>query len=216
VKWSAAGRGGDGAFLAGEHGLIVVAVAGVGLAPAGDVGRQRHAPGALEQQLDRLVALEMEQHRAIIGLVRGDRGHAVAEIDAVAVAQPLGVADEGAPVALSLALVQGRADPGLAAQALELGRDDTGVVEDEAIARPQQAREVQHAVVRDLRTLDTEQPRAVARRSGSQRDAFGREIEVEEVDLHLFSAAGGPGARAPARARAGGPAAAAAPGQRRR
>ncbi len=44
------GRG-DGALLPREHRLIIGAVAVVGGAAAGDIRRQRHPPGALEQQL---------------------------------------------------------------------------------------------------------------------------------------------------------------------
>ena len=65
------GRRGDRAGLPREHGLIIVAVGLVGPALAGDIGRQRHLPGALEQQLDRLLAMKMEQDRAFV--VAGDR-----------------------------------------------------------------------------------------------------------------------------------------------
>ena len=109
------GRRRDRAFLAREHRLIVVAVARVGRALAGDIGRQRHPAGALEQQLDRLVAGEGEQEGAVLGPFARHRRHVRAEIDPIAVAEPLGIADEGAPGARPFALVQRRADPRLAA-----------------------------------------------------------------------------------------------------
>jgi hypothetical protein len=65
-------------------------------------------------------------------------GDAAAEVDPVAVAHPLGVADEGAPFARPLALVEGGADPRLAAPPFELGRDDARVVEDEHVAGAKQ------------------------------------------------------------------------------
>ena len=179
------GRRGDRAFLAREHRLIIVAVARVGRAPAGDIGRQRHPAGALEQQLDRLLAVEGQQDAAVLAALVGDRGDAGAEIDPVAVAQPLGVADEGAPGARPLALVQGRADPRLAAPALELGGDDPGVVEHQQVAGAQQAPAGRATtMIGERRRADLQQPRAIARACGPQRDPVGRQLEVEKVDAH--------------------------------
>ena len=78
------GRRGDRPVLPREHGLVIVAVGLVGRAPRGDVGRQRHPAGALEQQLDRLLAIEVQQDGAFV-ISLGDGGrHAAAEFDRVA------------------------------------------------------------------------------------------------------------------------------------
>ena len=59
------GRRGDRAFLAREHRLIIGAIRLVGRALRSDVRRQRHAPRPLEQDFDRLFAMEMKQRRAV-------------------------------------------------------------------------------------------------------------------------------------------------------
>jgi hypothetical protein len=59
------GGRGDGSVLPREHGLVIVAVRPIGGAARGDVRRQRHAPGALEEQLHRLLPFEVEQDGAI-------------------------------------------------------------------------------------------------------------------------------------------------------
>ena len=123
------GRRGDRAFLLREHRLIILAVRLVGAALAGDIGRQRHRPRALEQQLDRLVTVERQQDRPGGIALDGARRHAVPEIDHVAVAHALGVAHEGPPVARPFPLVQRRTDARLAALAFQLGGNDARVVE---------------------------------------------------------------------------------------
>ena len=178
------GRRRDRPFLAREHGLIIVAVARVGGAPAGDIRRQRHPPCLFEQQLDRLLAFEGQQERAVRGPLARQRGDAGAEIDPVAVAQPPGVADEGAPGARPLALVQSGADPGLAPSAFELGGDDARVVEHQHVAAPKQGRQILHIVIGDGAAFDPEQPRRVARVRRPQRDPIGGKVEIEEVDAH--------------------------------
>ena len=115
-------RGGDRPFLAREHRLIIVAVRLVRLAARGDVGRQRHPPGAFEQQLDGLLAMEVQQRRAVLRLSRRPRRDALAEVDRVADPRPLGVAQERLPFARTLALVQGRADARLPAPAPRAAR----------------------------------------------------------------------------------------------
>ena len=178
------GRRGDGALLAREHRLVIGAVRLVGRALRGDVGRQRHPAGALEQQLDRLVPVEVQQRRAVLGLLDHRRRDALAEVDRVADARPLGVAQERLPFARPLALVQRRADARLAAPPFELGRDDLGVVEHQHVAGPQQLRQLEHLTVGDLAALDQQQPRAVARPRRPQRDPLRRKLEIEQVDAH--------------------------------
>ena len=112
----------DRACLAGKHGLVVLVVPGVGGAAAGNVGRQRHPARPLEQKLDRFVALEVESKAAIRLPPADDRGDSGVEVDPVALAQPPGVADEGAPGPRPLPLVKGRFDPGLAVYDLRFPR----------------------------------------------------------------------------------------------
>jgi hypothetical protein len=80
--------------------------------------------------------------------------------------------------------VQRRADAGVAARPFQLGGNDAGVVEHQTVARAQQRRQVAHAVIGDAVALDQQHPRRVARFGGAQRDAFGRQFEIEEVDVH--------------------------------
>jgi hypothetical protein len=176
------GGRGDGAFARGEHGLVIKKVAVVGAAPAGDVGRQRHPAGALEQELDWFLALELEED--VLAFFGNEGGDALAEIDPVAFAEAPGVADEGAPGAGADSLVEGRADSGLAAPALELGRDDPGVVEDENVAAAEEAREIEDGSVLEGVRADEEEAGGIARGCGAERDVLGREAEVEEVYAH--------------------------------
>ena len=147
------GRRRDRAFLAREHRLIIGR--GRPRRPArlrGDIGRQRHPPGALEQQLDRLVAMEMRAGpRRPRRCSTADAATPVAEIDPVA--EPAAAwrcgrtptSSRGPSRLCSVAPILR-----LAAPALELGRDDLGVVEHQHVAGPQQRRQVEHRAVGDL------------------------------------------------------------------
>ena len=152
--------------------------------------------------------------------LRGRRD-AVAEIDRVAVAQPPRVADERAPAARPFALVQRRADPRLAATALELRGDDAGVVEDQQVAARAAApgRSATPRVARRV-AVEHQQPRRVARGGGAQRDAVGRQRRsrrgrrsLRGGALRAAAAAGRRPARAWAR-RPAGPSRAASPARR--
>ena len=92
-------------LLPREHRLIVFGVPLVRRTLAGDIGRQRHASGAFEQHLDGLVPFESQAEAAVFGARIGDRRDALAEVDLIALAQALGVADEGAPAPEPFALV---------------------------------------------------------------------------------------------------------------
>src|SRR5687767_15511981 len=54
-------RSRDGALAGREHGLVIVAVAIVGAALAGNVRRQRHPADAFQEDLDRFLAFELEK-----------------------------------------------------------------------------------------------------------------------------------------------------------
>ena len=178
------GRGGDGALFLGEHGLIVVGVAGVDRPLAGDIGRQRHGAGAFEQQLDRLVAEKAQDETAVIEPGFRLRRNIFAEIDGLADAQAFGVADEGLPAAEVDALVQRRADAGVAAGAGQLGRDHPGIVEHQYVVGAQQTRQVADQMVGQPVAGDLQQLRAVARHRRSQRYALRREVEIEKINAH--------------------------------
>ncbi len=178
------GRRGDGPLLAREHRLIVRAVGIVGGASRGDVGRQRHSACALEEQLDRLVAVELEQEGAVLAALDSRRADAPGECDRVARLQPLRVADERPPAARPFAFVQSRADAGFTAAAFELRRDHLGVIEDQAIAGAEALRQVRDDAVGNVLPFDDHQPRGIPRPRGAQRDQLVRKVEVEEVDAH--------------------------------
>ena len=71
------------------------------------------------------------------------------------------------------------------AQAVEPGRNDLGVVEDQHVARPQEIRQVADAQILEsgLRP-DHEHARGIARLRRTERDAALGQIEIEEVDAH--------------------------------
>ena len=80
-----------------EHRLVVLAIARIRVGTA-DIGRQRRRPVRL-QLLDHPVAsaAEVEQHRAVLALVRDLGGEVRGEVDAVAGPQSAGGADERPP-----------------------------------------------------------------------------------------------------------------------
>ena len=152
-----------GGLLLGEHRLIILAIRLIHRSPGCNVRRQRHPAGALEHHFDRLRAMEVEQHRAVIGLLR-DRGvNARSEIDHVAVAGAFGVAEEGAPLTHAFALVEGCADARFSSPSLELGWNDLGVVEHQHVARPEQIGQFDDMSVRNPVILDHEQASTVTR-----------------------------------------------------
>jgi hypothetical protein len=100
---------------------------------------------------------------------------------------PLGALDEGAPGAAADVAVQRYLDARRAAHAGEPRRDDTRVVGDQQIARPQQRGQVADGAVGEIGP-DHEQPRRVARLNGMVRDQVSRQLEIESVDAHGASA----------------------------
>ncbi len=115
--------------------------------------------------------------------------HIVAEVDAVAGLQPLGVADECLPAAQVDTLVQRRADGRAVAVAragaFQSRRNDAGVVEHQHIARLQQVGQVGNAAVfRAIGAVQHQHPCGIARHDGAQRDAFGRQLEIEQIYAH--------------------------------
>lgn len=82
----------------------------------------------------------------------------------------------------------------ISAAAFELGRDHAGVVEDQHIARVQQARQVAHAAILERRVgaAHHQHPRRIARTHGAQRDPFGRKVEIEKINFHRRAPSGKP------------------------
>ena len=157
VKCSAGGRRRDRALARGEHGLVVGAVALVGRAARGDVGRQRHV-AAFGDRLSSTGAVEREgqRHLAALALVLDGRVELAEEADAALVAEADDVARRSRFAGLtkarqrepssrwcSVASIRGSlaaAD----APAVQPRRDHLGVVDDERVARAQQIRQIAH------------------------------------------------------------------------
>jgi len=122
---------------------------------------------------------EIEREAAVFGAIQGGRRHAGTELDRIALAQALGVADERAPASRSLALVERRADSRFPTRALELRRNHPRVVEHQQITRrgvarhaPQESSDADVDLTRE-RSDDEAPGRAVLRR-GSSRVARAR------------------------------------------
>jgi hypothetical protein len=113
----------------------------------------------------------------------------IAEANDVAGRELLRRLDQRAPARAVQPLDQGRLDLrlGLAADAaaFELGGNHLGVVDDELVAGLQPLRQLGDAAVmqRAVR-LHHEHARRIARAGGPQRDAGGREFEVEKIGAH--------------------------------
>jgi hypothetical protein len=174
----------NGTLLCGEHRLVIVLVLRIGGAARSNIRRQRHPTGAFEQQLDRLVPVEIQREAAIVTAIPRDGDNACAEIDRIVLLQAPRIADERPPTAWPLALVERRADLRIAAAPFQLRRNHARVVEDEQIARAQCGWEIRDRPVARLRAFQRQHPRGVARHSGAQRDPLWRQREIEQVDLH--------------------------------
>src|SRR5690349_23748487 len=88
---------GDRSFLPSKHGLVILAIRFIDVAPRCDVGREGHSARAFEQQFDRLVAMELKQRRSVVGLLDDQGADSLAKVDAIAFACALGVAKERLP-----------------------------------------------------------------------------------------------------------------------
>ncbi len=77
------------------------------------------------------------QDGAFISLFEHLAGQASAEIDPTARLDTAGVLDEAPPDIRGFALVQGHADAGVSDAAMELRRDDAGIIDDQHIAGAQ-------------------------------------------------------------------------------
>src|SRR5436190_4306768 len=107
-----------------------------------------------------------------------------AEVDRVASAYPLGVAQEGLPFTRAFALMERGADGRLPTTAFELRWDDLGIVEHQHVAGLKQLRQLARRAVGNLRTVNDQQPGRIAGARGPQRDALGGKIEIEVRKAH--------------------------------
>ena len=193
-------RRGDGAFLVRKQCLIVGAVLRVRRPAARDIGRQRHL-AALRDRLVEHWAVKSERERDLaalafffngcIQLVEETHFSFIPEPDYVAHGELAGRLGERTPARAIDALDQGRLDLRLAgsrhAPAGQARSNDLGVVDDDLIARRQQGRQIGNGPVVEFRhacRTHDQKPRVVARLSGTQRNAFGRKLEIEQIGAH--------------------------------
>src|SRR4029453_5328207 len=133
----------DRPILAREHGLIVLAVGFVGRTARGDVWRKRHPAGALEQDFDSLISMEVKQGFPFFLPFPCGRSYVSAELYEVPISHPLRVADERPPFPRPFPLVQRSADARFAASSFQLRRNHARVVEYEHIASAKERRKVE-------------------------------------------------------------------------
>ena len=100
----------------------------------------------------------------------------------------------GAPAIDVLALVQGHVDArdsfAARANAGQPGGNDAGVVDNDHVARPQQAGQIADALIlqqRNALRIDVEQARALSRLCRAQRNPLFGEFKIENIDAHGVS-----------------------------
>lgn len=178
------GGGGNGAFFPREHRLVIIGIARIGGALGGDIRGQGHPADPVEQQLDGLFPQKIEREAAIRTAVAGDGYCIVTEFNDIAIVEPSGITDEGTPPPWPFALMERRADAGIAAPPFELGGDHPGIVEHQQVAGVQQSREfIDDAIVKASRR-NRQQPSRVARRGRPKRDAVGGQVEIKQIHFH--------------------------------
>ena len=191
-------RRGDGAVMRGEHGLIIAGVARVCGTARRDVGRQRHDSGRRDRLVERRATAIEAQHDLAVGVLFihvGGQSHA--ERNAVADREFTARLGECRPRACVDALVERdfdarvRARTTRRAQARKLRRDHARIVEDEAVAPAQIARQVAHLRLFELRgaLVHDQQARGIARDGGAQRNQlFGKfKIEIRYAQLTTWT-----------------------------
>ena len=164
----------DGPRFAREKRLIVVGVARVRSALAGDIGRQRHRALLRDGRVER-GAGKIEAKRDFAALALGlDAGRERAELDALADAQLLGRPRQRAPMRLRKPLDQRRLYVGFRlatrAKPIEPRANDSRVVDDQRVAGPQQAGEVRYMEIIESRGAGgNDQQRALSRGLAGRR-----------------------------------------------
>ncbi len=190
--------------VAGEHGLVIGAVVLVDGAAAGDIGRQRHVAALVERLVEhRAVKRKGKSHLAppsplastvASSCSRKQTRPSAAEAHDIAGFQPLRRPHQRAPARAveplgqrcrdrRLAIAAAAAEPA----AVQVRRQNLGVVDDQGIAAAQQRRQIADGAVlaldRRARTHD-QKPRGIARRRRPQRDAVLRQGKIEQVGAH--------------------------------
>src|SRR5262245_21061241 len=196
------GRCRDRSLRLCEHGLVVGSVALVG--GASNVGRQRHDAALIDRLVeDWPVKGEGERDLAAFGFGLDGGVELAEETDLALVPEAhhvawrywLGGRHESTPARAVEALVQRRLDRRLHGTAADAPTvqpccNHLGVIDHERIAAAQQVGKIAHAAVfqfrRTIRTHD-QQPRRVPRRNRTQRNAIGRELEIEQRGTHAPS-----------------------------
>ena len=200
-EMQARGRRRDRALVAREQGLVVGAVLLVGRALAGDIGRQRHvAPlgdGLVEH---RPVERERQRHLAALALAL-DRGVELAEeADLALLAEADDVAGssffagrtkarqrEPSSRSVSVASIFGSVPRPMRRPVSRAGITLVSLTTSASPGSSRSGRSRTPSVVELRRAARPhhQQPRRVARRRRPQRDALGRQVEVEEVGAHV-------------------------------
>jgi hypothetical protein len=161
----AGGRCRDRPFGAGEHRLVIAAVARIAARRPLDIRRQRHRAIAAERSAKRRALDGKTECHVAFHVLRDDgRGEIRRELDRVAGSEPLRAFGKGAPGAAALVMVQGQFDPCRAAATDKPPRDDLGVVAHQQVPGPQQLRQIGDMPVgKRADGRDHQQPRRFAR-----------------------------------------------------
>ena len=171
--------------FAREHGLIVVAVGLVRRPLAGDIGRQRHLPGPLEQQLDGLVAHgsgagSRLPRRARPRWPSRPRRNSMTSPSRTRLALRTNAHHSRRPSRLC-SVAPTRASPRLPSSWAGMTR-----VSLNTSTSPGRRMSGRSSTLRSdsARALDQQHARRIARARGAKGDAIGRKVEVEKVDAH--------------------------------
>ncbi len=171
-------------FLLGEERLVIHQIALVGDAAA-NIGRQRDGAMAMEcLEKHGTLAVEAQHDLAVILLGQHIGREILGELNAVAGPEAFRRLGEDAPDTVLERLMQRHRDLRVAAPAREPRRYHARIVEDEAIARLEQARQMPHRLIFEPVLRHAQQPRRIARLDRALGDQMGRQLEIEFVDTH--------------------------------
>ena len=157
-----------------------------------DVGRQRHLAEPLEHLKENSLVVEAYQAVAVrqdLGDLR--RQLAVAEAHPRTLAQVLARTHKALPHLIALVLQKQHLAGSAAGQTAsqQSRRQNAGVIQDQAVPRPQKIRQLIKVVVRPLprRLIETQQARLVALFQRRLRNQLRREVVVKIACFHLAS-----------------------------
>src|SRR5262245_21555256 len=196
-------RGRDGTVLAGKERLIISPILLVRLTAGRDIGRQRHlAPLGNGLVQNRTMEGKRQSYLASliflcnlsIELAEKTNFSLCSEAEPVPGLELLGWFDEGPPVRAVQPLVQGCLNSRRRASAPDTAASETrrnhlAVIDHQAIARPQQVRQVANDVVDQflrVARFNDQKPGGIARNRRPQRDPVRGKLEIEKVGFHAF------------------------------